>query len=135
MTFSDSWSDAFQGNAPLPVGPLPYSHDYNQAYAGGVWVWYTIPSASLGENDLTERPEYPPYPTLWERYRYPTTPVALLLWKDGTVQQVDSLYTEGFMTADRAILGGYVFLVRSDGWEIPVLENAGYTLEYAGSPL
>lgn len=76
----------------------------------------------------TERPEYPPYSKLWERYAYPLSPVGLLLWQTGEVKQVASFYDSDYLYCDDAILGGHKWAVRDDSWQAQVLQNAGFTL-------
>ncbi len=65
---------------------------------------------------------------MWGSFHYPQTPAGLLLWKDGTVKLVDSLYEQGFLTCDDAILGGYIWYTPEDSWQAQVLAAAGYTL-------
>lgn len=88
----------------------------------------TVNFADLPNVDQVQRPSHPPYSPLWRQFRYPLSKIAVLLWKDGTVKQVDSLYDPGFLTCDDKILGGYDWSTPDDSWQAQVMADAGYTL-------
>lgn len=99
---------------------------FGDEFLQGKFQYVTVDFVDLF--DQHPRPGHPPYPPLWRRFQYPRTPKALLLWKTGEVKPVDSLHTEGFLTCDACILGGYKWWTEKGSWEATVLENAGYTL-------
>ena len=83
--------------------------------------------------DQTKRPQHPPYSRLWSYYRYPETPVALMLWKSGKVKETFTLYDSDYLDCDQVILGGYTFYTTEDSWQAQVLTAAGYDLvDYEG---
>jgi hypothetical protein len=67
-----------------------------------------------------------PRKPLWERFAYPQTRLGLLVWRDGTVLETDTLERVEEYGADLVISG--VWYGQSTDWPVAVLTAAGYTL-------
>jgi hypothetical protein len=65
---------------------------------------------------------------LWPRLVFPATQKALLLFEDGTVQEVTTLSSQAVETADDVIAGGTVWEGLNTSWQAQALAAAGYEL-------
>jgi hypothetical protein len=78
-------------------------------------------------NDHT-RPEVPGVSRrMWRIYAYAESALVVFLWKDGRTEVVETMYQDTFLTVDGWAFHGTTF--EDTDWQVPVLTNAGFTLE------
>lgn len=88
-------------------------------------VVYAVRLVYDGVVDDHERPT----DRLWRYFHFPPTQMALLLWRDGTVQETAVITDADLAAADDIIAGGHRWQGAPDSWQAIVLAAAGYTLE------